>query len=238
MSSQPPSRVLEFPFVWGTNREHDAPEALTEIYPSDEHVMARLQANDPSALNLLFARYARLVLSVALNVVRDRGRRKMLWCGSPTAVSSAPPCEGRLHAPERRSAACVPVVRFGVENAPDDAILRRPAARVAYLVRYADVSADGRFLNTLDSPQNTSAAWNTQDSGNLYSLQLQTVATPQFSFWGGFAQNTFQPPNACAFAFNYTGAVLTATNGSVETAYVTSVPANGSKTATMIYKGF
>jgi len=31
-------------------------------------------------------------------------------------------------------------------------------ARVAYLARYADVSADGRFLNTLDSTQNSAAA--------------------------------------------------------------------------------
>ena len=73
MSSRPPSRVLEFPLVWGTNREYTAPETLADPRPRDEELMARLQANDSNALNLLFDRYSRLVLSIALSIVRDRG---------------------------------------------------------------------------------------------------------------------------------------------------------------------
>ena len=40
---------------------------------SDEDAIARLQARDSTALNLLFDRYARLVLSIALRILRDYG---------------------------------------------------------------------------------------------------------------------------------------------------------------------
>jgi hypothetical protein len=111
------------------------------------------------------------------------------------------------------------------------------APRVAYLVRYADISADGRFVNNQDSTNNSAAAWNTTGSANPYGVVLQNVGNPGFSFWNGYVQNTSQPPNACAFAFNYTGPQM-GVNGSVVMAYVQKIPANSSKTATMIYKGF
>ncbi len=110
-------------------------------------------------------------------------------------------------------------------------------ARVAYLVRYADISADGRFLNTLDSTHNSAGAWNTTGSTNPYGAMLQNFGTPQFGFWNGYAQNTFLPPNACNFAGNYVGGPLTGTNGSVVVAYVGSVPAHSTRIATMTYKG-
>jgi RNA polymerase sigma-70 factor (ECF subfamily) len=40
---------------------------------NDEQLMVRLQAGDNDALALLFDRYHRLVLSIALKIVRDRG---------------------------------------------------------------------------------------------------------------------------------------------------------------------
>jgi len=58
----------------------------------------------------------------------------------------------------------------------------------------------------------------------------------QSSAWAQFRRT--QPPNVCAFAFNYVGGPLITTNGSVEMVYAESVPAHGSKTGTMIYKGF
>jgi hypothetical protein len=112
------------------------------------------------------------------------------------------------------------------------------APRVGYLVRYADISADGRFLNNLDSTHNSSAAWNTTGSTNPYGLALQNIGNPGFSFSNGYTQPMPNPPNACAFAFNYTGAALIGVNGSVVMAYVTNVPANSSRTATMMYRGF
>ena len=110
-------------------------------------------------------------------------------------------------------------------------------ARVAYLVRYMDVSAGGRFLNTLDSTLNSAAAWNTTNSANPYGVILRNNGNPQYGYWSGFAQNISGGPNACAFAFNYTGSVLTATNGSVVMAYVTNIPAHATKTAVMSYRG-
>jgi RNA polymerase sigma-70 factor (ECF subfamily) len=41
--------------------------------PGDEEAMARLQANDTTALEILFDRYARLVFRIAHGIVRDRG---------------------------------------------------------------------------------------------------------------------------------------------------------------------
>jgi RNA polymerase sigma-70 factor (ECF subfamily) len=75
MSSLPPGRALTFPVAWGRNQERSvtAPKAAGDRTPSDEEVMARLQSNDSSALEILFDRYARLVLSIARGIVRDRG---------------------------------------------------------------------------------------------------------------------------------------------------------------------
>jgi RNA polymerase sigma-70 factor, ECF subfamily len=75
MSSPPPGRALTFPIAWGRSQERSpaATEAAERPIPRDEEVMARLQSNDSSALEILFDRYARLVLSIARGVVRDNG---------------------------------------------------------------------------------------------------------------------------------------------------------------------
>jgi RNA polymerase sigma-70 factor, ECF subfamily len=75
MSSPPPGRALTFPIAWGRNQERSptAPIAPEDRRPSDEEVMARLQTNDSNALEILFDRYARLVLSIARSIVRDAG---------------------------------------------------------------------------------------------------------------------------------------------------------------------
>jgi len=112
------------------------------------------------------------------------------------------------------------------------------SAAPVYLVRFADVSADGRFLNNLDSTKNSVAAWNTTGSANPYGLVLQNVGTPNVLTWNGFAQNTSLPPNSCVPWANYTGAPLVGVNGSVVMGYAISIPANGSRTVTMTYKGF
>jgi RNA polymerase sigma-70 factor, ECF subfamily len=75
MSSPPPGRALTFPIAWGTHQERSAaaPIAPEERRPSDEDVMARLQANDSNALEILFDRYARLVFNIARRIVLDAG---------------------------------------------------------------------------------------------------------------------------------------------------------------------
>jgi len=41
--------------------------------PDDDELMGRLRTNDATALDLLFDRYSRLVLGIALRVLRDYG---------------------------------------------------------------------------------------------------------------------------------------------------------------------
>jgi RNA polymerase sigma-70 factor (ECF subfamily) len=75
MSSPPPGRALPFPIPWGKNQERTAvlQSAPQCPIPSDEEVMAGLQSNDASALEILFDRYSRLVFGIARSVVRDSG---------------------------------------------------------------------------------------------------------------------------------------------------------------------
>jgi hypothetical protein len=114
-------------------------------------------------------------------------------------------------------------------------------AREVYLLRFIDADADLSRTNTLDATQNTAAAWNEQ-GGSLppsFGLQLENVGTPKFGYWSGFAQNTPNGPNACAFAFNAPGgAPLVGIDGSIEMVYADTIAARGSKTATLIYKGY
>jgi RNA polymerase sigma-70 factor, ECF subfamily len=75
MSSPPQGRALTLPFLRA--RTSQSPVAVAEKVAatgqSDEDAIARLQARDSNALNLLFDRYARLVLSIALRILRDYG---------------------------------------------------------------------------------------------------------------------------------------------------------------------
>src|ERR1700719_3663601 len=71
MSSPPPARALTFPIAWEGNRQASAKSR--QDVPSDEEAMARLQSSHSDALEILFTRYSRLVLSIARGVVRDPG---------------------------------------------------------------------------------------------------------------------------------------------------------------------
>jgi RNA polymerase sigma-70 factor, ECF subfamily len=75
MSSPPQGRALTLPFLRA--RTSQSPVAVAEkaaaTGQSDEDAIARLQARDSNAINLLFDRYARLVLSIALRILRDYG---------------------------------------------------------------------------------------------------------------------------------------------------------------------
>jgi RNA polymerase sigma-70 factor (ECF subfamily) len=74
MSSPLNGRALAFPVIWGTGQE----DAITPAQPieagpfSDEELMAGLQAKNAKALDLLFSRYSRLVLGIALRILNDR----------------------------------------------------------------------------------------------------------------------------------------------------------------------
>src|SRR5260370_6978886 len=78
MSSPPQGRALTFPIAWSQGQGQElaipAPKAAGDRSPSDEEVMARLQSNDSGALEILFGRYARLVLAIARSIVRNSGK--------------------------------------------------------------------------------------------------------------------------------------------------------------------
>lgn len=74
MSSPPNGRALAFPVVWGTGRERliTAPQPAEIRSPSDEELMAWMQAKDSKGLDLLYSRYSRLVFGIALRILNDK----------------------------------------------------------------------------------------------------------------------------------------------------------------------
>jgi len=74
MNSPPHGRALVFPLLPPVERERaDTSEGAQARPQTDEQLMLRIQARDPDALDLLFGRYARLVLSIGLRIVNDYG---------------------------------------------------------------------------------------------------------------------------------------------------------------------
>ena len=77
MSSVPEGRALPFPVRWERSRSAaSAPAQAEEI--SDALALARLQAGDSNALNVIFDHYSRLVRHVALSILRDFGEAEDL----------------------------------------------------------------------------------------------------------------------------------------------------------------
>jgi hypothetical protein len=114
-------------------------------------------------------------------------------------------------------------------------------ARTAYLVRYADIDADNFNSNFGDGTGNSAFIWNTSPNPaaltQRHGLVLQNVGTPQLPAWDGFVQNTVYGPNPCAFANSWAGPGPVYADLSAVLAYVGSVPAKGTRTVTVSYKG-
>lgn len=74
MSSPPNGRALSFPVIWGTGIEGGVagPQATEVRSPSDEELMAWIQAKDSRGLDLLYTRYSRLVFGIAFRIVNDK----------------------------------------------------------------------------------------------------------------------------------------------------------------------
>lgn len=64
---------LSFPVIWGRTETDSASGLAQSQCPSDDELMSRLSLNDSSAIEVLFARYSRLILGIALRVLHDRG---------------------------------------------------------------------------------------------------------------------------------------------------------------------
>src|SRR5690348_2259445 len=74
MSSPPNGRALAFPVVWGSGRETrvPGPQPAEIPSPSDEELMAWMQAKDSKGLDLLYTRYSRLVFGIAFRILNDK----------------------------------------------------------------------------------------------------------------------------------------------------------------------
>src|SRR3984893_9402244 len=71
MSSPPPGPALTFPIAWEGTQQRSAKSRHSVL--SDAEAMARLQSSHSEALEVLFDRYSRLVLSIARGIIRDAG---------------------------------------------------------------------------------------------------------------------------------------------------------------------
>lgn len=113
-------------------------------------------------------------------------------------------------------------------------------AKVVYLVRYANVNPDGATAHYATGASLQSAfGWHAFSNSPYYGLRLENTGA-----WSGyqqaFVQNTTAGPNACAFAFNaISSGVAEDALGSTSLvyAYVDTVPAHGTKTVTLTYRG-
>lgn len=75
VSSPLQGRSLALPIVFNEEGQSRAiePEAFHAQPPTDGELMIRLSANDSTALELLFDRYSRLVLGIAVRILHDYG---------------------------------------------------------------------------------------------------------------------------------------------------------------------
>src|SRR5258708_6739695 len=67
----PEERMLHLPLL--VRESSEGRDERQERLPSDEDLMERLRAQDSNALDSLFRRYARLVMSIAFRALRDHG---------------------------------------------------------------------------------------------------------------------------------------------------------------------
>lgn len=115
--------------------------------------------------------------------------------------------------------------------------------KVAYLVRFADAEPDGHKIDhyAMGAGFQSAFAWSKLDFH--YGLQLENTGK-WTAYQQGFIQSISSGPNACAFAFNSvsTSAFISddfmgRSDGSILYTYADTVPAHGTKTVTMTYRG-
>lgn len=75
MSTGPQEQAMPFLKAWERRVACHAAQAeeLGSVPPTDEELMALLKQGDADALRVLFSRFSRLVMGIALRILRDRG---------------------------------------------------------------------------------------------------------------------------------------------------------------------
>jgi hypothetical protein len=111
--------------------------------------------------------------------------------------------------------------------------------RVAYLLRFTDLTLLSSSL--LGASLNSAWTWDTSASSFHYGLELFSAAKSAFGYRQGFVRRSFSGPNACDFAAGTDShGVLDGASssvGSIIYVYVGSVPAHGTRTVTLNYRG-
>jgi len=116
----------------------------------------------------------------------------------------------------------------------------RNVAATAYLVRYADVVDYGHQVRELGATANMAFGFDWSDLSPIprYGLLLENAGKQTFGFWQSLYQDYGVGPNACAWAYHgRQGLIDAALWGGLIMAYAGPVPALGTKSATMMYRG-
>ena len=114
-----------------------------------------------------------------------------------------------------------------------------PVKREAFLMRWADVDADGSPLNNFDGTLSNAFAWNsiTSAAAAPVGLLLENIGTLVGFGSEGFAQTTFLPPDPCNPGANFAASTVLNTDASYVLLYDIVLPSKGSKSVTLAYKG-
>jgi hypothetical protein len=106
----------------------------------------------------------------------------------------------------------------------------------AQLSRFADIDANSTTLNTVDSTINDAMIFGSIGRGAPFGLALQNVGTSPFTYVG-FIRNTSAALAPCTPFTNQAIGPLINTDGTAVMTYVITVPAHGSKTVNVGYRG-
>ena len=114
-----------------------------------------------------------------------------------------------------------------------------PDSREAFLLRYADVDADGELTNSFDATLNSAFGWNSfSGGGNPFGLVLQNLGTVTFGY-DAFVQGVPDAPDPCnPFARAIEGPA-SPIDGSLIMFYdIPGIRQAASATVTVAYKGW
>jgi len=104
------------------------------------------------------------------------------------------------------------------------------------LSRFADIDANGTTQNTVDSTINDAMIYGSIQRAVPFGLALQNIGTSPFTYLG-FIRNTSAALAPCTPFTNQATGPLVDTDGTAVMTYVITVPANGSKTVNVGYRG-
>ncbi|MBZ5549199.1 MAG: hypothetical protein LAO22_14790 [Acidobacteriia bacterium] len=112
--------------------------------------------------------------------------------------------------------------------------------KVAYLVRFADVDAEGNNTSAGGASLDSAWSWQTAFPNKAhYGLQLRNAGSSPFAYRQGFIRGAPWGPNACDFAanrINYGVIGNSRTKTSIAYAYAGAVPAHKTVTVTLNYR--